>query len=40
MAGSVGPLLEDDNLVLTCEVRGGKLYDNDLVDCNVVHNLI
>jgi hypothetical protein len=25
VAGSVGPLLEDNNLVLTCEVRGGKL---------------
>jgi len=24
VAGSVGPLLEGDNLVLTCEVRGGK----------------
>lgn len=24
VAGSVGPLLEDNNLVLTCEVRGGK----------------
>jgi hypothetical protein len=24
VAGSVGPLLEDNNLVLTCEVRGGE----------------
>ncbi|XP_070492638.1 uncharacterized protein side-III isoform X2 [Chironomus tepperi] len=24
VAGSVGPLLEDNNLVLTCEVRGGR----------------
>jgi hypothetical protein len=24
VAGSVGPLLEGDNLILTCEVRGGK----------------
>lgn len=24
VAGAVGPLQEDDNLVLTCEVRGGK----------------
>lgn len=25
VAGAVGPLLEGDNIVLTCEVRGGKL---------------
>lgn len=25
VAGAIGPLQEDDNLVLTCEVRGGKL---------------
>lgn len=24
VAGAVGPLLEDDSLVLTCEVRGGE----------------
>lgn len=24
VAGAVGPLLEGDNLVLTCEVRGGE----------------
>lgn len=24
VAGAVGPLLEGDNIVLTCEVRGGK----------------
>jgi hypothetical protein len=24
VAGAVGPLQEDDNLVLVCEVRGGK----------------
>lgn len=24
VAGAVGPLQEGDNLVLTCEVRGGK----------------
>lgn len=27
VAGSVGPLLEDNNLVLTCEVRGGEFDD-------------
>lgn len=26
VAGSVGPLLEDNNLVLTCEVRGGECF--------------
>lgn len=25
VAGAVGPLFEGDNIVLTCEVRGGKL---------------
>lgn len=25
VAGTVGPLLEGDSLVVTCEVRGGKL---------------
>lgn len=24
VAGAVGPLLEGDNIVLTCEVRGGE----------------
>lgn len=24
VAGAVGPLFEGDNIVLTCEVRGGK----------------
>jgi hypothetical protein len=27
VAGSVGPLLEDNNLILTCEVRGGKFME-------------
>lgn len=26
VAGAVGPLLEGDNLVLTCEVRGGEYF--------------
>lgn len=40
VAGSVGPLLEDNNLVLTCEVRGGEYYNilihhhTDLIPCD------
>lgn len=30
VAGAVGPLQEADNLVLTCEVRGGKLINRNL----------
>lgn len=30
VAGAVGPLQEGDNLVLTCEVRGGKLINRDI----------
>uniref|UniRef100_A0A182M9C5 Ig-like domain-containing protein n=1 Tax=Anopheles culicifacies TaxID=139723 RepID=A0A182M9C5_9DIPT len=28
VTGAIGPLQEDDNLVLTCEVRGGKWFRN------------
>lgn len=31
VAGSVGPLLEDNNLVLTCEVRGGEYYEDSIL---------